>query len=244
MRSMHTNVLNENEQLPRESILKTICLFATACWFQIGCGSGIADDKVESKLAPMIPIAIEFQTDEKATLLDDHSIHFEGAVGFSSSACTFVFQKPGQLSAVTFQILPNPVQSKLQLGRYGNKKLFLFDLKPSLIHNRKAEAIEFYSCTWQKPRRLQQDQAIVDHLESTVDYLSDTGLEIPSITKKDQLVELKFTFRELLQFDSGDKLVLEIDAGGSPELDLFSRVRFLMPAELEGFLSKPDRHRP
>lgn len=185
----------------------------------------------EPDFVSVAPLKVDLLEDEKASVLNDKSVFFEGDVGSSRAICEFRFRNQAKVDRLRLQVLPNPLRKDKSLSRSGNGKLVLFDLNPSKTHNGKEIPLQFDECSCFAPKRLSKADEIVDYLDASIDFLSDTGLELPhKLRPGESHIALEFRFLEPVAFETGDVLSLQLDSGGSSEFQLFSRVRFQFPS--------------
>ena len=64
-----------------------------------------------------------------------------------------------------------------------------------------------------------------------IDYATDTGWPVPPLAEEQAAHELVFRLKQPLVLKPGDVLYLEIDSGGSNELDTLARFRVAFPIQ-------------
>lgn len=170
------------------------------------------------------PDSITTETAESGEILDDDSVQM-GLPGpnWSSPILKFNFAEAAELNALRLELLPDTRFDDRRLGRIPDRELKLFEVKPWIISvDGKTRQID-----WSNAEYIQDpDDAEVAAL---IDYATDTGWKVPNLAEGQAAHELIFRLDEPLSLAAGDTLAVELDSGGSEQLDTLARFRISFP---------------
>ena len=122
------------------------------------------------------------------------------------------------MQEIRVELLPSP-SSTASNRPSQRKQIVLFDVKPQ-FENRfgQMELSHFSSCDYLGNR---DDESTTN----CIDNLTDTGWMVPAFTRTFQSHQLVFRFAEPKELVGEHRMALTLDSGGSPELDVLSRLR-------------------
>ncbi len=159
------------------------------------------------------PHKVVWDSDGTTKIQQDSSVQLESESNWQDF--TLFFRKselPTQIQTMRLELLPS---SNTRAG----SNVMLFDVKPHLEDsNGKITHLEFADC---KVAGNSDD----DSAANCIDFLSDTGWKVPGFSGLDSSHQLVFKLAEPIVVDDGDMFGITIDAGGSPELGVLTRVR-------------------
>ncbi|MCC6881684.1 MAG: hypothetical protein WBE58_17330 [Verrucomicrobiales bacterium] len=181
---------------------------------------GIAQEQVAepAKWIPTRPDKIVFRSLGTAQILDDRSVQLGGDTRWQEFTLYFKSQKPNQLREILVELLP-PTPSVGPNRPRQRKRLVLFDIKPEL-ENRTDQmtSLEFSDC-------VDLGNTEDGSPANCIDSLTDTGWTVPAFTQSVQSHQLALRFEKPVTLDGKHRIALTFDSGGSPDLDVLSRIR-------------------
>jgi beta-lactamase regulating signal transducer with metallopeptidase domain len=179
----------------------------------------IKQENSSSSWIPVRPIKVTVSSEVSAKVLDDDSVRFEGDVQWQEANLQFKFDKPMIVEEIRLELLPVDSPSGPKFGR-GGDKMVLFDVKPSIEdQSGKSSGIDFDDCTYlQNP----SDETTAN----CIDYLSDTGWEVPSLSADATSHALVLRFANPITLRADQLLNLTVDSGGADEFAVLNRIRF------------------
>ena len=142
---------------------------------------------------------------------------------WSSPILKFNFAEAAELNALRLELLPDTRFDDRRLGRIPDRKLKLFEVKTWIIlADGKTRHLD-----WSNAEYIQDpDDAEV---ASLIDYATDTGWKVPDLAEGQAAHEFIFHLDEPVSLTAGDTLAVEIDSGGSEDLDTLARFRVSFP---------------
>ncbi|MCA9140252.1 MAG: carboxypeptidase regulatory-like domain-containing protein, partial [Planctomycetales bacterium] len=174
----------------------------------------------QSHWQPRRPDAIECPSKETAAILDDASVQMSlPSPSWSAPKLKFNITEATRLAELRLELLPDTRFADSPLGRISGRELKLFEVKPS-IGDADGNARQFDWTNVTVSSKPDDDAA-----QSLIDYASDTGWTVPPLHDKEAAHELVFTLKDPMKLDAGAVLIIEIDSGGSHELDTLARFR-------------------
>lgn len=167
---------------------------------------------------PQRPSKVVMNSKGAFRVLQNRSVEFTGGESWRETTLYFQFKQATRVDKIQLELLPAKAAVDGRLGPQA-KRLMLFDVKPYL-GNRKGglKPTQFAECTHlENPR----DESTAN----AIDFLTDTGWTVPPLADGAAAHHLILRFGQPLEITPRQSLALTIDSGGSPELDVVSRVR-------------------
>ena len=181
---------------------------------------GLAQEQVAepAKWIPARPDKIVFRSHGTAQILADSSVQLGGDTRWQEFTLYFKFQKPTQLQEIRVELMP-PTSSADSNRPHQRKRLVLFDIKPQVENPiDQMTSLQFSSCVYLGNS---EDESTAN----CIDFLTDTGWTVPAFTKSVQSHQLALRFEKAMTLDDKHRIALTFDSGGSPDLDVLSRLR-------------------
>jgi len=181
---------------------------------------GLAQEQVAepARWIPARPDKIAFRSPGTAQILDDHSVQLGGDPRWQEFTLYFEFRKPTRLQEIRVELLP-PTSSADPNRPRQSKRLVLFEVKPQLeTRLGQMTSMEFSSCVY-------LGDSDDESTANCIDSLTDTGWTVPAFTQSVPSHQLALRFEKPVTLDGKHRMALTFDSGGSPELDVLSRLR-------------------
>jgi len=210
---MLSHIVSERTQHPHMRLLFFIVLVSPA--MLVTAQEQVAEP---ARWIPTRPEKIVFQSHGTAQILEDRSVQLGGDARWQESTLYFRFPKSTLIQEMRVELLP-PTSSADPNRPRQRKRLILFDIKPHL-QNRldQMTSLEFSSCVY-------LGNADDESTANCIDSLTDTGWTAPAFTQSLQSHQLALRLKKPLTLDDEQRMALTFDTGGSPDLDVLSRLR-------------------
>lgn len=174
------------------------------------------------------PDAVASESKETAVILDDDSVQMSlPSPNWSAPVVKFPFAEAVSISSLCLELLPDSRFEDRRLGRIPGRELKLFEVKLRVVSaDGKIRQFDWSKCSYLHD----PDDA---EAASLIDHATDTGWNVAPLAADQVAHELVFRLEQPLALQPGDSLHLEIDSGGSDELDTIARFRVLFPTRGE-----------
>lgn len=170
------------------------------------------------------PDSVTSESNETAMILDDDSVQLSlPSPNWSAPTMKIYFAEATTIGLLRLELLPDSRFKDRRLGRMPDRTLKLFEVKPSIT----SEDGTSRTFDWDTCSNLQTPED--DECSSLIDHATDTGWTVPPLAKDQAAHELIFQLKTPLKLEAGDTLAIEVDSGGSNELDTIARFRVSLP---------------
>ncbi len=174
------------------------------------------------------PDSVTSESNETAMILDDDSVQLSlPSPNWSAPTMKTYFAEATTIGLLRLELLPDSRFKDRRLGRMPDRTLKLFEVKPSIT----SEDGTSRTFDWDTCSNLQTPED--DECSSLIDHATDTGWTVPPLAKDQAAHELIFQLKTPLKLEAGETLAVELDSGGSDELDTIARFRVSFPTRGE-----------